>query len=188
MAYTAIPNSDVDADSPLDETLVTALRDNDDYLKARMVTATGHTHDQTGTDEGGPVVPAPDSVTNEMMYNHDAGTYLYHSNDAVVSDVSSGSYVKKKEIALSRGGEYRVEFDLKSTASGRGKIYRNGVALGTEQTDSTGSYVTKSEDLSGWSVGDTLELWLNDATAEVFARNLRLYVAVPENPTNTLGA
>lgn len=48
MAFTSIPNSDIDADSPLTTTLVTALRDNDNYLNDQFNTSTGHDHD--GTD------------------------------------------------------------------------------------------------------------------------------------------
>lgn len=63
MAFTAIPDNVIDPDSPVTTGLMTDLRDNDDYLKARLVTGSGHTHDQGGTDEGGPVVPGDDTVT-----------------------------------------------------------------------------------------------------------------------------
>jgi hypothetical protein len=49
------------------------------------------------------------------------------------------------------GGQQRFLFDLKTAGGGAtayGKIYRNGVALGTQQTDVTGGYVTKSEDIT----------------------------------------
>lgn len=67
MAFTTIPTGAVVADSPLDATLFGYIKDNDDYLKSRLVTGTGHTHNQGGTDEGGPVVPADNSVTIQRL-------------------------------------------------------------------------------------------------------------------------
>ena len=60
MAFTAIPNSSIDADSPLDSTLFTYLRDNDDYLKERFNITTGHNHD--GTNDSGAPVSVPDGA------------------------------------------------------------------------------------------------------------------------------
>jgi len=58
---------------------------------------------------------------------------------------------KVKEILLARGGTYRIKMDLKSL-SARGRVYRNGIAIGTEQVgDSNSEYTTFSQDISGWS-------------------------------------
>lgn len=54
MAYTAIPNSMIDSDSPITETLMTYYRDNDSYFKDLFNAVTGHKHDGT-TDAGGPL-------------------------------------------------------------------------------------------------------------------------------------
>lgn len=67
MAWTTIPASAVDADSPMDVVLFGYIKDDLDYLKARTTTGSGHTHNQGGTDEGGPVVPADGSVTNAKL-------------------------------------------------------------------------------------------------------------------------
>lgn len=58
-------------------------------------------------------------------------------------------YVKMKEIRCSFGGTIRVSFDLKTGNGfgGSGRIYVNGVAVGTNRGE-TGSYVTYTEDLT----------------------------------------
>jgi hypothetical protein len=71
------------------------------------------------------------------------------------------SYTKLKEIVVGAGGVLRIAFDLKTNGGGSAvaRIYRNGVAVGTEQTDSTGSYVTQTEDIAGWQPGDLCQLY-----------------------------
>ncbi|GEM_PF-7074959 len=84
MAFTAIPNSSIDADSPLDSTLFTYLRDNDDYLKARFHITTGHNHGG-GTDSGAPVSTSIASF----------GTLIISSNSLVGANA---------EISVNLGG------------------------------------------------------------------------------------
>ncbi|MBW2648963.1 MAG: hypothetical protein JRC53_03965 [Deltaproteobacteria bacterium] len=108
-----------------------------------------------------------------------AGDLLQVKSDAETTEASA-SYVKHKEIVIGRTGTYRVKFDLKTSQSGYrvyGRIYRNGVAVGTEQSTTSDSYVTMSEDISGWSAGDLLQLYLkaHDAGPAPTVRNLRVY-------------
>jgi hypothetical protein len=98
----------------------------------------------------------------------------YH-NDPITT--GSGSYVKLKTITLSDGlvGQARFVFDH----IGKAIIYRNGVPLGTEQSNGTTSYVTKSEDITQtWNPGDTCELWAcmdtGNGVNEVGVRNFRI--------------
>jgi len=90
-----------------------------------------------------------------------------------------GSYEKKKEIQLNVRGTVRVKFDLKTAnvlATAYGRIFKNGVAVGTEQTNDTTEYVTKTEDIAGWERGDKLQLYLMVEEAYgALAQNLRLY-------------
>lgn len=89
---------------------------------------------------------------------------------------NSTTYVKLKEIQIGYNGFYRTKFDLKKgTSTGYGRIYKNGVAYGTEQTDLTGSYATKSEDLA-FVAGDTIELWARTGgSGDVYVQNFRIY-------------
>lgn len=81
--------------------------------------------------------------------------------------IHATTYTEIKRIILTNGlvGQARFKFDIKTTDSGTpktayAKIYRNGVALGSEQTDITGSYVTKSEDITQtWNPGDVVQIF-----------------------------
>ena len=118
----------------------------------------------------------------------DVGDTLLHSNDTSSSSTST-SYVKVREILIPCFGYFRVKFDLAAQESdppggihntAYGRIYKNGVALGAEQSK-TGdtSFVTLSEDLSGFKPGDLLQLYVkqvaNGGANTVYYKNFRLY-------------
>lgn len=109
-----------------------------------------------------------------------AGNVLYASMDTERTYIQNPpTWTKVKSYKLLKPGTYRIKFDLKISASGYayGKIYRNGVAVGTEQSETSTSYVTKSEDISGWSVGDEIQLYINTSNAGLtaYTQNFRLY-------------
>lgn len=151
-------------------------------------TLTNNPHNVTAAQVGAVGLAADNVIGNNMMYNHAAGSLLYHSNDTEVYDSSSGGFRKVKAIKLTRGGTYRVEFEIKVSAvdTAQAQIYRNGVGVGVVQSTASLTYELKTEDISGWASGDSLELWLNDSTAWIYAKNLRLYVTTSEVPYNTL--
>ena len=83
-----------------------------------------------------------------------ASANIRNSHNAEATSTSA-SYVKVKTITLTHGliGQQRFIFEIKTSDSvtpetAYGRIYRNGVALGTEQSDVTGAYVSKSEDIT----------------------------------------
>jgi hypothetical protein len=92
------------------------------------------------------------------------------------------SYALKKTIVVNFGGTYRVKFDLRGNTNGLGygRVYRNGVALGTEQsqngpTNSASDYVTKTEDLV-FAAGDSIQIYQKaQSTATSYVRNFRVY-------------
>lgn len=108
---------------------------------------------------------------------------LLQSNFAERS-THSLTYVKLKETRIpahiSSNSIYRIKFDLKITAdlgdTAYGKIYLNGVAHGTEQTETSTSYVTYSEDLVIGG-GDLIQLWVKSTDIVNAARvmNFNLY-------------
>ncbi len=125
-----------------------------------------------------------DAITGSLTYS--AGDNLVISSDEELDDATSvaGAWTKKKEIKLNRSGTLRVKFDLKPTTGGSpqatsyGRIYRNGVAVGTvQQSNDNTQWVTKSEDISGWTAGDLLQLYVATSNVGVNdnCRNLRLY-------------
>ena len=116
-----------------------------------------------------------------------ASANVRNSYDAEATDTSAG-YVKKKTITLTDGmvGQARFLFDIKTSnvaVSVNGRVYRNGVALGTEQSSVSATYETKSEDLAqDFNPGDTVELWVHGDGAEtVSVQNFR--VAYDDAPT-----
>ncbi len=107
-----------------------------------------------------------------------ASDVLQDSDDTEVTTIIN-TYTKKKDITVPYTGTYRVKFDLKDGFSGdtvMGKIYKDGVAHGVEQTHNTDTYATKSEDLD-FTAGEKLQLYISDAVAArgCFAENLRIY-------------
>jgi hypothetical protein len=95
---------------------------------------------------------------------------------------ASKTYVKAKSIHIYVSGKYRVKFDLRGTAglnNAYGRIYRNGVAYGTERLDTDGAYTTYSEDLY-FARGDTVDLYYkaDEYTTYAYVQNFRLYYGV----------
>jgi len=92
---------------------------------------------------------------------------------------NSGPYVKVKEITIPYSGTLRIKFDLKGSAAVcdvKAQVRRNDVAVGTEQSDTDNTYTNKSEDISGWSAGDKVQLWYHwDGGCNVYVRNFRIY-------------
>jgi len=124
--------------------------------------------------------PTDASVTSAKLIAPTAGSVLSGSNDTEYSTPLE-SYTEIKRFTFLQDGAYRFTFDLRiSTIPGTayGRIYRNGVAVGTEQSNATASYITKNEDISGWSAGDLCSLYVKSSSSpkNVYARNFRVYV------------
>jgi hypothetical protein len=84
---------------------------------------------------------------------------------------SESTYTKVKEGYLLRGGTLRISFDLGNDTGSivaYGRIYRNGVAVGTERTHNDNSYETFTEDISGWSAGDQVQLYCKRDTSDKY--------------------
>lgn len=87
------------------------------------------------------------------------------AQSASTSTTNSGSYVLAKEIVANVSGTYRVVFGLLSQLGGDygfGRIYKNGVAFGTERTTISTSEQTYTEDLA-FSAGDLIQLYQKSA-------------------------
>ena len=138
-----------------------------------------------------PVLPASDPTTDNQAarkayidgkFSVTPGDYLLLSADTERTS-NSTSYAKVKEITLGIKGTIRIKFDMKAELSSDrtayAKIYRNDVAVGTEQTQSNNVYTTKSEDISGWNIGDKLQLYIKNSQSDwpAYAKNLRLYAS-----------
>jgi hypothetical protein len=119
--------------------------------------------------------------------NYAAGTYPISDSGKCVTSYSPGSsYVKIDEMYVPRAGTLRIKFWLEFTSGGGGaavygRIYRNGSAVGTERsrTFADMTMTEYSEDISGWSAGDLVQLYVKDTGATVTGGNMRLYENVP---------
>jgi len=106
-----------------------------------------------------------------------ASDTLMYSNDTAYSS-SSETPVKVAELTAKVDGTFRIKFDIKrgGTDYGYGRIYKNGIAVGTLQTGTTTSYVTKSQDIAGWEVGDLIQLYIYaDAASTSYVQHFRIY-------------
>jgi hypothetical protein len=120
----------------------------------------------------------------QLLDGYTPSSAVLVSNDAEKSSASD-TYIKIKEIKLIKTiygqSRFTFSFDLRenlATHDAFGKIYKNGVAIGTEQIVNGVTYETKTEniDIGNWIVGDTIELWVHRETAwgQVVVRNFRM--------------
>ncbi len=119
----------------------------------------------------GLIYTASDTLVNsdDAEENHGITTYSNQKEfDALPDDL------------FSNDSEFRIKFDLKTAnfaVTVYGRIYRNGVAVGTERSTTSTSYVNYSEDISGWSAGDLIQLYTRTTSfgIVVYAQNFRVY-------------
>lgn len=110
-----------------------------------------------------------------------AGDNLWLSADAEVVDPSA-SYIKHKEIFCPFDGTIRIAFDLHGgggVPTVYGRIYKNGVAVGTERSTTSATYVTYTEDLV-FAANDLIQLYIhcNGSAQNAYARNFRISSAL----------
>ena len=122
---------------------------------------------------------------NAFSLETDLGVYtagdifVAGSSSAVNNNVSS-SFQKVKGIRVARSGTLRIKFTAtQGGASGTShyRIYRNGVAVGTDQSRGQGSEVF-SEDISGWSYGDLCQVYCYNTTPSQGAEVSKFYLYV----------
>lgn len=141
-------------------------------------------------------VPANDTtiessqIIDERIFIRPIGLY-YAASDTLLDSSDAEeyhgvtSYVKLKELTIpddifSNDSTLRIKFDLKSDNGATpvyGRIYRNGVAVGTERSTTNSSYQSYSEDISGWSASDLIQLYSKTSSFgdDVYVRNFRVY-------------
>lgn len=112
------------------------------------------------------------------------------SDDADVTSVSD-TYEKKKTIDFdptptlsvdeAANIDLRIKFQLEATVAGGAgwaQIYRDAGAVGIERTTAAAA-TDFSEDISGWSVGDEINIYMKrDGTDTATVRNFRVYAKI----------
>jgi len=133
------------------------------------------------------------SFIDSPYFRFVASDTLVVSADTERSEVSSATYAKVKEVLVRTQGTIRVKFDLKKdgTNTALGRIYINGVAVGTERDTNSTSYVNYSEDISV-EANDLVQLYIkpsaNDVNKYAYTQNFRFYytkTATDEYTINT---
>jgi hypothetical protein len=136
------------------------------------------------------------STDGELYFINDAGTeyklsaggedfvvgeFLICANDTERGTTATG-LVPLKESKIGRGGTLRIKFDLRATVYPvYAQIWRNNAPVGTIRTTNSTGYVTFTEDISGWSKGDLVQIrgFTSNPSYLVYVRNFRLYVDNP---------
>lgn len=164
--------------------------DGDGFVRTRPISAqtiigarnkigpTTEVEAQTWIDAHGDVIH-----TDGVMNRWRASAVLRHSHDAVAS-TGSTAWAKLKTIHITTApviNQFRVYFELRGTTharASRGKIYRNGVVVGTSQMNHLTTWTSFTEDLV-FNSGDMIELWgrVDFAGDTTFVQNFRLKVS-----------
>lgn len=105
---------------------------------------------------------------------------------------SGDTLVKHKEITLDKGGALRIKMSLKKTGGTNcdAWIYQNGSPVGVIQETASASYAVFSQDIPGWSLGDTVEVWIarGGAGTSVEVKDFEIYTNNPPHPSETYDA
>jgi uncharacterized protein YxeA len=132
-----------------------------------------YAYDSTGTD-------------NILVHTTASGTQI-STTYYKVQTITLGSY-------LEDGKELNISFEIASSNAmynAYGRIYRNGVAVGTEQIRADVTYQTFTEKISGWDAGDTIELWVKNGSGSpeyTAYRNFKVIGTLTEIVNETDGA
>lgn len=95
------------------------------------------------------------------------------------------TYTKVKEITIEKAWTYTIDFDLRNWWSNTwyGRVYKDWVAFGIEQSQATDTYTTKSENLT-FAAWDLCQLYLKHSWAwgTAYAENFRVKWALEVDP------
>ena len=89
-----------------------------------------------------------------------AGDISLANNLREYTGLTNGAYAKQMSLVCPITGTLRITYSVYGDGANASvtRIYKNGVAVGTEQTQTDAAYVEKSEDLA-FSAGDLLQLY-----------------------------
>ena len=133
---------------------------------------------------------ADGTITRAKIGAYTAGNYFIIGSDSEKTTAAT-SYTKVKEIVVTRTGTLRVSFALASSnmINAYGRVYRNGVAVGTARNTTSTIPQTYSEDISGWGPNDLCQIYAcvqNVTSPGAKVTNFRLYTGAPEREYVTL--
>lgn len=108
-----------------------------------------------------------------------ASANLRHSHDAeIMMGGVTNNIAKTITFNIGISGTLRIAFDMKNSDVGAIiRVYKNGAQIGVDQTDTSGVYVTKSQDLNVGVLapGDTIALYCyKPGGAQWWVKNFRI--------------
>jgi hypothetical protein len=116
-----------------------------------------------------------DNVGKSSIVSVNAATLLANDTEATLYNITT--YTKMKEDSMIAPGAYTISFDMKINGvdTAYGRIYINGVAVGTEQSTTSSSYVTFTENISV-KTGDLVQIYSRASITlrTVYIRNFRM--------------
>lgn len=101
-------------------------------------------------------------------------------------------YTKVKEVKLVKDiANAKVTFNLKTNnalGTAYAKIYKNGVAIGTERSTTSTAYVAFSEEFSGWVKDDLIQIYayISNASYIAYVEEMRIYSVDAANLAKTV--
>lgn len=126
---------------------------------------------------------------SDIVSAYTAGDYSVHEDNTIYNSSPPNTYTKYTEAIIPKGGTLRIKFFISGGGGAGvfGKIYRNGSAVGTERTVAASSGAHFSEDISGWSAGDLVQLYVHDGNGgnSCDGGALQLFSAVPSPRAST---
>lgn len=164
MAFAAFTVGEVDVNSPLNELFFGKMKDNfDDY--------DDHIHDGNNGDGG--AIPtagiANNAVTSgkiaELVLTSGINTII---RDDIVTSTGSGTLVIIKAIRIHGTGTVTVSFTMEGIGGSNdvsAQIYKNGVAVGTLRTDSSGNKYTPADENIAVARGDRIQIYARQNSA-----------------------
>lgn len=167
----ATTNPTVVTGTPAAEPIPPDITSGDILLAIVNITANDTTIANTDIEDGRVNVAIPlhailhsEGEVDEMgYYDKDADNDL--NTNATERSTAGTSYTKLKETKIDDCADtIAIRFSIKNTVNkvGFGKIYRNGIAVGSEviENSGTGNYVTYNQTISGWSNDDLIQLYI----------------------------
>ncbi len=175
--WNTIALTQTDGDSPLDETLMEAIRQNlislEEWLGDGFAQAKDHDHDGVNSALLGT------AITPFQLSNMAAGVYQISMNAVERNVTTNTAWVKIKQSKIGASGAYRIRFYCKGEAGGntRFAIFRNGVMVGIEQSGSI-FYIRFSQDISGWAANDLVQIYARNAAGStaLYVKDLEILV------------
>ena len=138
--------------------------------KTDAASATGSLHAKMG-DIKNNLTFRPVFVSDELQVSADAQ-----------ATTASSEYVLVKEIIMYVSGKIRVSFELANGSSPTGFakacVYKNGIKVGIERSQSSGTFITYSEDLAV-SIGDIIQIYAMTASGLAKVKNFRVHYSHP---------